>query len=134
MNVSFNDYAYINIFDMQQFEEKIYMVIEGEIIDSDSKKLKTGQESQIVLHPAEYWDNRMNIREDTETIGDIAMVKQQYDDISKNVLMFRMSVPVKSYENIRAYLTYKQRGEMHIIGTDLKYRKGEIYYFRFSGG
>ena len=40
VNVGFNDYAYFNIFDREEFEECIYMVLEGRISSTMSKKCK----------------------------------------------------------------------------------------------
>ena len=40
VNVQFNDYAYLNVFDREEFEEYIYMVLEGRISSTMSKKCK----------------------------------------------------------------------------------------------
>lgn len=40
VNVSFNDYAYINVLDREEFEERFYMVLEGRISSTMSKKCK----------------------------------------------------------------------------------------------
>jgi len=38
VNVSFNDYAYINVWDRGEFEESFYMVLKGCISSTMSKK------------------------------------------------------------------------------------------------
>ena len=42
VNVQFNDYAYLNVFDREEFEEYIYMVLEGRISSTMSNMKSMG--------------------------------------------------------------------------------------------
>ena len=42
VNVQFNDYAYLNLFDREEYEEYIYMVLEGRISSTMSNMKSMG--------------------------------------------------------------------------------------------
>lgn len=132
VNVSFNDYAYINLFDSGEFEERIYMVLEGRITSTMSKKCKKDMAGAVILHPSDFWYNKHGLREDMHTIGDMEIQKANSYSFKEDILYFRVGLPTKSYENIRDYMTYKGKALVTIVGTDLYYRKGDIYYLGFG--
>ena len=47
-------------------------------------------------------------------------------------MCFWMSVPTKSFELIKDYISYSGKGNFTIMGTELSYRKGDIYSFEFG--
>jgi hypothetical protein len=58
--------------------------------------------------------------------------KADGDFYKEDVLYFGVSIPAKSYENIGDYMTYKGRASVLIIGTELHWRRGDIYYINFG--
>lgn len=132
VNVSFNDYAYINVLDREEFEESVYMVLEGRINSTTSKKCKRYMPALVSIHSSEIWYNKNMLREDMHTIGYVEIEKADSDMHKEDTIYFRVSVPTKSYENIRDYLTYKGKALISLIGTELYWRKGEIYYLGFG--
>ena|SRR3990167_3672587 len=132
VNVSFNDYAYINVLDREEFEERFYMVLEGRLISTTSKKCKRHMLAEVVIDSGDFWYNKHMLRKDVHTIGYMEIEKSNSYTHKEDTLYFRVSVPTKSYENIRDYLTYKGKALISLIGTELYWRKGEIYYLGFE--
>lgn len=131
VNVSFNDYAYFRSLDLEEFKERFYMVLEGRIISTMSKKCKRYMAAKVNIHSSDIWYNKHMLKEDLHTIGDMEIQKADACLYKEDTLCFWVSVPTKSYENMRDYLTYKGRALVSFIGTDLHWRKGEIYYIDF---
>ena len=132
VNVQFNDYAYLNLFDREEYEEYIYMVLEGRISSTMSKKCKKDMPAKVVIHSGDFWYDKSRLRDDVHTIGNMDIQKANPYTDKEDALYFRVSVPTKSYENIRGYLTYKGKALISLVGTELYRRKGEIYYLGFG--
>lgn len=132
VNVEFNDYAYINVIDRGEFEESFYIVLEGRVSSTMSKKCKKNMAAEVIIHPSDVWYNRQRIREDVHTIGDAQVQKADGNYYKEDVLFFRVSVPTKSYENIRDYMTYNGKATVLLAGTELHWRRGDIYYMSFG--
>lgn len=132
VHVAFNDYAYINLFDRGEFEESIYMVLEGRLSSTMSRRCKKGMMAEVILHPGDFWYEKHRLRDYMHTIGNMDIQKADSYSHKVDTIYFRVSVPTKSHENIRDYLTYKGKGLIRIVGTELHWRKGEIYYLSFE--
>jgi len=132
VHVTFNDYAYINLFDRGEFEESIYMVLEGRTSSTMSKKCKKAMMAKVIIHPGDFWYDKHRLRDDMHAIGHMDIQKANSYSDKEDTIYFRVSVPTKSYENIRDYLTYKGEGLVRLVGTELYWRKGEIYYLSFG--
>ncbi len=132
---SFNDYAYINIFDHEQFEETIRLELTGVISYCSTTKLKKGcQRVKVLLFPSDHWYHRNQIAEGAEVIGEIKLTKLPEDENTKDkTLLIKVSLPTKSYENIRSYLSYKGTGVVEVVGQEINRGEADIYYFRFRG-
>ena len=132
VNVSFNDYAYSNVLDREEFEENFYMVLEGRISSTTSKKCKSYMSAEVIIHSGDFWYNKHMLRDDVHTIGNMEIEKANSYTYKVDTICFRVSVPTKSYENIWDYLTYKGKALISLVGTELYWRKGEIYYLDFG--
>ncbi|MEE9215224.1 MAG: hypothetical protein V3U54_10600 [Thermodesulfobacteriota bacterium] len=130
--VRFNDYAYINVFDREEFEEHICMILEGCITSTTSKKLKKILASRVILHPGDFWYEKEKLRDDLHIIGNAAIMKANTFDDKEDTLYFWVNVPTKTYENIKDYLIYKGKAKICLVGTELFRRKGEIRYLGFE--
>ena len=132
-HVTFNDYADANLFDQLPYEEIYYMILDGTLTETDSKKIKPGTPAEIVLHHGTY-SRHLKPEEELRPIGYIEITNRIVNDEKEKCLLFRIIIPEKSFEHIRAYLSYRAIGEITIVGTDLKYRQGDAYYIQFNGG
>ena len=132
VNIQFNDYVYLNLFDREEFEEYIYMVLEGRISSTMSKKCKKDMAAKVAIHSGDYWYDKSRLRDDVRTIGNMDIEKANLYTDKEDTLYFRVSVPTKSYENIKDYLIYKGKALISLVGTELYRRKGEIYYLGFG--
>lgn len=132
VDVSFNDFAYINLFDSEEFEERIIMVLEGHVTSTLSKKCKKDMTSKVFIHPSEIWYDKHLLREDLHTIGNMEIRKTDLCVEKEDVIYFRVSVPTKSYESIMGYLAHKGKAMVRLVGTELYRRKGDIYYLGFE--
>ena len=132
VNVNFNDYAYVNLFDCGEFEERIFMILEGSISSTSSKKISNDMPAKVILHSSDFWYSDNRIPDDKHTIGDMEIIQKRSGIEKEDTLYVRLSVPTKSYENIRAYMSYKDRAVVTLVGTDFYWRKGEIYFLRFE--
>ena len=132
VNVNFNDYAYINLFDCGEFEERIFMILEGSISSTSSKKIRNDMPAKVMLHLNDFWYSNIRNEDDTPAIGDMEIIQKRSGIEKEDTLYVRLSVPTKTYENIRAYMSCKDRALVTLVGTDLYWRKGEIYFLRFE--
>lgn len=132
VNISFNDYAYINVLDRQEFEESFYVVLEGRISSTMSKKCKKDMAAVIVLHPSNVWYNRQGLRDDLHTIGRMFVERANSYTYKERTMCFVVNIPTKSYENIRDYMTYKGTASVLLVGTELSRGKGDIFYISFG--
>lgn len=123
--VVFNEYAYINIFGRDPFAERYYIMLNGTVSSTSSKKIKKGIEAQVVLHPTTAWEKYdWDFRE--QPIGDFEI------ENNPKLLLARISIPFNSYELIRSYVTYKAQGQIELIGTEIYRRKANIFYMGFD--
>ena len=132
VNVTFNEYAYCNLFDQEEFEERIYMVLEGRISSTMSKKCKKNMAAKVIIHPSDFWYDKHRLRDDLHRIGDMDIQKADSYSDKEDTIYFRVGVPTKAYENIKDYLIYKGKALINLVGTELYRRKGEIYYLGFG--
>lgn len=132
VNVSFNDYAYINLFDCGEFEEKIIMILEGYITYTSSKKIRKDMPAKVILHSSDFWYSDNRIPDDKHTIGDMEVIQKRSGIEKEDTLYVRLGIPPKSYENIRAYMSYRNGAVVTLVGTDFYWRKGEIYFLGFA--
>ncbi|MEQ9617755.1 MAG: hypothetical protein RIG61_01095 [Deltaproteobacteria bacterium] len=75
VSVSFNEYAYMNLLDQEEFKESFYMVMEGRLISTTSKKCKSYTAVRVNIYSSEIWYNKHMLREDLHTIGDMEIQK-----------------------------------------------------------
>lgn len=132
VNVNFNDYAYRNLFDCGEFEERIFMILEGHISSTSSKKIRKDMPAKVILHSSDYWYSHNRIPDDKHTIGDMEIIQKRSGIEKEDTLYVRLSIPPKSYENIRAYMSYRNGAVVTLVGTDFYWRKGEIHFLRFE--
>lgn len=132
VNVDFNDYAYINVLDRGEFEESFYMVLEGRISSTMSKKCKKDMAAEIVIYPSDVWYNRQGLKDDLHTIGRMHVERANSYSYKEKTLCFIVNIPTKSYENIRDYMTYQGKASVLLVGTELNRGKGDIYYISFG--
>jgi len=132
VNVSFNDYAYINLFDSEEFEERIIMILEGLVSATSSKKCKGEMAAKVIIHPSDFWYDKQMLRDDLHTIGNMEIRKADLYVEKGDTIYFRVSVPNKSYDNMKDYLTYKGGALVRLVGTELYRRKGDIFYIGFE--
>jgi hypothetical protein len=76
-SVTFNEYAYHNVFDLEKFAESISMSLKGRVTSTLSKKCKKGLPAKIIIYPGEFWYDPRKIREDCETIGDMEIIRSR---------------------------------------------------------
>jgi hypothetical protein len=132
VNVDFNEYAYSNVLDRPEFEESFYMVLEGRISSSMSKKCKKDMAVEIILHACDVGYNRQRLRDDLHTIGRMLVERANSYSYKENTMCFVVNIPTKSYENIRDYMTYKGQASVLLVGTELNRGKGDIYFMSFG--
>lgn len=58
--------------------------------------------------------------------------KADYEIYQEDTMCFLTSVPSKFFELIKNYITYSGKRTFTIMGTELSYRKGEIYSLEFD--
>jgi len=133
VSVSFNDYAYFNISE-EEFEESIHMILEGSISSTTSKKCSKVSKARLIIYYGDFWYEKDRLKKDLHTIGHMEIQKSdpELDLVKEDILYFWLSIPTKSYENIKDYLIYKSKAQVTILGTELFRRKGDVYYFRFE--
>lgn len=132
VNVSFNDYAYINLFDSEKFEERIFMVMEGWVASTSSKKCKKDLAARVIIQPSDFWYDKHILRDNLHTIGNMEIHSANLLLEQEMTIYFRASVPTKSYNSMMGYLTHKGKALVRLVGTELYRRKGEIYYIAFE--
>lgn len=132
VDIDFNEYAYNNPFNVDQFEERIKMIMEGKITSTDSKKCMKNMSAKVIVHHSDIWYEKNMLREDLSVIGNMEIIKTRPGIEKEDTLYFRISAPTKSYENMKNYLAYKGKALVTIVGTDLFRRKGDIYYLGFT--
>jgi hypothetical protein len=125
VSVFFNEYAYINLFERDPFAERYYIVLNGSLNSTSSKKAKKEMDVQVVLHPNAGWTKyEWEMREDP--IGDLLV------QTNPKTLLARIGIPISSYELIRSYLTYKPQGRLELVGTEINRRSAKIFYIGFD--
>jgi len=132
VNVEFNDYAYICVPDRTEFEESYYIVLEGRIFSTMSKKCKKNMAAEIVIRTSDIWYNRQRLRDNLHTIGHMQVERANSYSYKEKTLCFVVNIPTKSYENIRDYMTYRGKASILLVGTELNRGKGDIYYMSFG--
>lgn len=132
VHISFNDYAYHNIFRYEKFQENISLVMKGRIESTLSKKCKEGLAARVIVWPGDYWYNPKEIREDCESIGNMDIMRPTSYGDTEDTIYFRVGVPTKSYEAMLAYLSSGKKATVTLAGTELFRRKGEVYYLGFQ--
>lgn len=86
----------------------------------------------IILHPSDVWYNKQRLRDDIHAIGDMEILKAKSYSFKEDTIYFRVGVPTKSYENIREHMASKSKAVVTLVGTDIKWRRGDIYYLGFG--
>jgi len=133
VSVRFNDYAYINIFDRDEFEEDIYMVLKGHITPTTtSKKLKKIVASKVNIRSSVVWYDKQKLRDDLHIIGHSEIMRAETFDEKEDTLYFYVNIPTQSYDNIKDYLIYKGKAKVTIVGSELFRRRGEVRYMSFE--
>ena len=123
--VVFNEYAYINLFNREPFAERYYIKLNGSLRVTSSKKIKKGLPAEIVLHPTTEWEKPPALDHDSP-IGDLVI------ESKPKAILARISIPMRSYELIRSYLTYSAKGRVELVGTDIDRRNANIFYIGFD--
>ncbi|HBN22616.1 MAG TPA: hypothetical protein DD412_05200 [Holosporales bacterium] len=88
--------------------------------------------AEIVIHLSDVWYNRQRLRDDLHKIGRMQVERVNSYSYKEKTLCFIVNIPTKSYENIRGYMTYKGKASVLLVGTELHWRKGDIYYISFG--
>jgi len=141
-NVYFNEYAGHNFFNKEQYEENITLSLFGELSWSSSKKLKDNKHVCVVLFPSDFWYEEVKQGslfekevEDDGSIGEIELIPEYRSCVdNKNLIMFRVSIPTKSYETILTYLAANRGfGSISILGSELFRKRGKIMCFSYKG-
>ena len=130
--ILFNDAMYQSVLDDREFEERISIIMIGNLKSTTSKKCKKVVASTITLSPNDNWYNRDMIREDLHTIGYMNLERADTEIYQEDTICFWVSIPTKSFELIKHFVSYSGKGRFTIMGTDLSYRKGDIYSLRFE--
>ncbi len=142
VKVYFNEYADLNLFGCEQYEERLILELFGELSSASSKKMKGKKHVCVVLFPSDFWYKEVKQSslfekevEDDGSIGNIEVIKEYRSDRdNKDLVMFRISIPTKSYETILGYLSAnKGNGSVSIVGTDIFRKKGKAMYFGYRG-
>jgi hypothetical protein len=130
VHVSFNDYAYINLFDQEPFAENAYITLSGYVESTMSKKVKEGHRALVILHESEGWNTWG--RDDPDlTIGDMERMKDPAGG-NERIIYFRVSIPLKSHRMIRSYLSHKVCGSVNLVGADLYRNRGKLFNLAFD--
>lgn len=108
------------------------MILEGSISSTSSKKIRNDMPARVILHPSDFWYSNTRMPDDKHAIGNMEIIQKRLGIEKEDTLYFRLTIPTKSYENIRAYMSCKDRAMVTLVGTDLYRRKGEIYFLRFE--
>jgi len=124
-HVSFNDYAYINIFDCEPYQESAYISLCGTLASTGSKKLKKGTPAEVVLHPTTSYE-RFDWEKRDLPIGDVII------KLNPKTLIARIRIPMRSYDLIKSYMSYKPTGEIDLVGTEISRRRADIFYLCFN--
>ena len=132
VEVNFNEYAYINPLYIDQFEERITMIMVGKLTSTDSKKCMKDMAAKVIIHPSDNWYRKNELREGLSAIGHMEIIRKGSGIENEDTLYFDVIVPTNSYDNMKDYLAYKSRAFVTISGTELFIRKGEIYYLGFT--
>lgn len=127
----FNDKTYQRVFNDDDFEERINLEISGKLVSTNSKKCKENMTSLITIEPNELWYEKNRINENLSHIGAI-ILERENEYYLEDTLLFWVSIPPNSYENIRHYLSCCNTCEFSFVATDLYYRRGEIISLSFS--
>ncbi len=130
-HASFNDYAYINIFDEHPFEERVTLCLIGKL-SFDMPKLKAGCKVKVVLFPNEFWSKSPLEVKDNEPIGNFELMRNHVGNSKEMILYFRVSMPVKSYDLILSSLVGGKLGEASLAGSELYRRKGKVYQLSYN--
>lgn len=130
--ILFNDAIYQSVLDDREFEERISIDMLGRINSTTSKRCKENMAAIITMSPNESWYNRERIREDLHTIGYINIEKADSDIYEEDTICFWVSVPTKSFDLMKDYISYRKMAKFIFVGTELSYRKGEIYSLEFG--
>lgn len=130
--IIFNDALYQSVLDDREFEERISIDLSGKLESTTSKKCQKDIATLLTLSPSDHWYERDIIREDLHTIGYMNLEKADNKIYQEDTICFWMSLPTKSFELIKDYISYSGMEEFTIMGTELSYRKGEIYSFQFG--
>ncbi len=145
IDVEFNRYASLYAFESDtEFEESFSVILNGHLVDTSTthKKVKKGLYASLRMYGNDslYVSRaRYSKDEDDRTIG--RMVYQRFFEAEKkgHFLNAAIYIPLKSYETVLAYLTYKGKACVCLSGSDLQkteYRgvlRSDIYYVRFRG-
>lgn len=123
---------YQQFFDDRKFEERISMKMTGKVISTTSKKCKASMSAIFEIKPNKDWYERDRISEDLNTIGIINLEKADSEIYQEDTICFWASVPTKSFEYMKDYLTYCRKAKITLHGTETHYRKGEIYSLEFG--
>ncbi|SEG03332.1 hypothetical protein [Marinobacterium lutimaris] len=130
--VCFNEYAWINILDTEPYHDRYYICLHGSLVTATTKKVKTGQKVTVAVHPADFKEFNVD-RYGVEPIGDMEITTMANDEGKKEkILVFRVSVPETSFNHIRAAMTGNHTATVSMTGTDLYYRKGQIFHLAFQ--
>ena len=108
------------------------MELTGRLISTTSKKCKDNMAASVDMKPSELWYQRDRLREDLHSIGSISIERSDSELYLEDTICFWISVPIKSYENMKDYLSFKGKAQITLVGTELSYRRGEIYSFEFG--
>jgi len=125
--VSFNDYAYLNMFDRGPFEYSAYISLCGTLTSCASKKLEKNMLAEVVLHPTAGYE-RVDEEFSESPVGDMIVIRE--GELKK--LIARIRIPFQPYELIKSYMMYEPRGVINLIGANIQRRKADIFCISFN--
>ena len=130
VHTSFNDYAYMNFFDEEPFEERGYTILHGFVESTMSKKVKVGQRAKVILHPHDDW--RIRDRENLDLkIGDTQMVSE--GEKKSCGCCMRASLFLGEPASDSLVSGRKRRGACQAsVGSDLFRSSGKVFNFSFD--
>ena len=131
IHVYFNNESFKKLFDDDDFEERISLETSGKLISTSSKKVKEELDANVIIFPDDGWYEKKYINKESNKIGNIEVHRK--DNIyAEETILFRVSLPTKSYGSIKDYLSYSTEVFFSFAGSELNYRKGDIYSFEFN--
>jgi hypothetical protein len=123
-DTSFNDYAYINLFDEGPFRDNPVITLNGHIDLEQGKLKKVATPAKVVIWCGEYWGDPRLRPEDDKPIGNVEILRSQLGDKNRDTLYLRLSLPPRSWELILATLVANKKMAVFSHGESFREEEG----------